>query len=192
MRPEDQPPRVGPRAVVVGAPCAGKSTLAQSLATKLGAPHVELDALHWEPGWHPAERTAFRSRVEAATRGSRWVVDGNYRETHDIVWPRATDVVWLDASLPTVLWRVLRRSWRRWRSRQLLWETNRDSFWKHLRPTDESLLWWALTTHRRRRREYARAASGATYPHLRWTRLRSGKDIARWLKSVEPDEASVT
>ena len=39
------------RIVVVGTSGVGKTTLAKDIAAALAIPHVELDALHWDPGW---------------------------------------------------------------------------------------------------------------------------------------------
>jgi len=41
------------RVVVIGCSGSGKSTLARELASTLHTSHVELDALHWGPGWQP-------------------------------------------------------------------------------------------------------------------------------------------
>jgi adenylate kinase family enzyme len=41
------------RVVVIGTSCVGKTTFARSLAHVLSCPHVELDALHWQPNWTP-------------------------------------------------------------------------------------------------------------------------------------------
>jgi ethanolamine utilization protein EutP (predicted NTPase) len=51
------------RIVVVGSTGSGKSTLAQQLAERMNAPHIELDALHWEPNWTPAAPEVFMQRV---------------------------------------------------------------------------------------------------------------------------------
>ncbi len=40
---------LGQRIVVVGTTGSGKTTLAAQLALIAGCPHIELDALHWEP-----------------------------------------------------------------------------------------------------------------------------------------------
>ena len=73
------------RVVVVGSTGSGKSTLAGELARRLGAPHVELDALYWDPGWTPAPRPVLMERADAAMPlDGRWVVDGNYRSMRDI------------------------------------------------------------------------------------------------------------
>ena len=42
--------------------------------------------------------------------GNRWELSGRYG---DIVWPRADTVVWLNYSLPLILWRLTRRTFRR-------------------------------------------------------------------------------
>ena len=47
------------RVVVVGTSVSGKTTLARSLAGKLGVPHVELDSLYWEADWRTASPDVF-------------------------------------------------------------------------------------------------------------------------------------
>ncbi|HEX5414033.1 MAG TPA: AAA family ATPase, partial [Chloroflexota bacterium] len=66
------------RLVVVGITGSGKTTLASTLAARLGYPHVELDALYWDSNWTPAPREVFRARVAAAIATDHWVADGNY------------------------------------------------------------------------------------------------------------------
>ena len=41
----------GSRIAVIGNSGSGKSTLARTLSARLGIPHIELDALNWQPGW---------------------------------------------------------------------------------------------------------------------------------------------
>src|SRR5205809_1832315 len=94
------PERLPRRVVVVGTTGSGKTTLAGRLAQRLGVPHVELDALHWEANWVEAGDEVFRERAARALTGSAWVVDGNYSKVRDIVWGRADMVVWLDYPLP--------------------------------------------------------------------------------------------
>src|SRR5512146_1557183 len=94
----------GPRIAVVGVTGCGKTTTAARLARILVAPHIELDALHWQPGWAMVEHEAFRQRVAEVLDPPTWITDGNYRKARDLIWARATTLVWLDYALPVILW----------------------------------------------------------------------------------------
>lgn len=167
--------------VVIGPSGSGKSTLALTLAEALGLRYVELDALNWEPNWTPADPASFRQRVQAAVHEDGWVVAGNYSITRDLIWPRATTVIWLDFALPLLLRRIWVRSWRRWRSRELLWGTNRENFWKHFQPRDESLFWYTTRYYRRKRRNDVAAMAAEEFRHIHWIRLRNPGELERWL-----------
>ncbi|MFB3098236.1 MAG: AAA family ATPase, partial [Dehalococcoidia bacterium] len=84
------------RIVVVGSSCSGKTTLANSLSEKLGYSHIELDAIHWLPDWVPRPVEEFRKLTSVVIGEESWVVDGNYSSVRDLVWPRATTLVWLN------------------------------------------------------------------------------------------------
>jgi adenylate kinase family enzyme len=100
--------------VVVGGPGSGKSTVAAALAERLGARHVELDELWWDPGWTPAGREKLRQRLSYRLAADRWVVDGNYiDEVADLAWPGADAIVWLDLPRRVAIRRAVLRSTRR-------------------------------------------------------------------------------
>ena len=184
---------IGRRIIVIGSSNAGKSTLAQRLAARLGAPFIELDALHWEPGWVEAEREVFRERVRRAITPASWVMAGNYiSRQQDVSWPVADTVVWLDLGLPTLLRRVVVRSWRRWRSRELLWGTNREVFWEHLMlwDTEKSLIAYTIRTHRAQRRRFEASMRDPRWSHLTFIRLRSVEAIDRWLDGLPAQPAT--
>ena len=179
---------VGRRVIIVGSSGAGKSTLGEQLATRLGVPFIELDALHWEPGWVEAEREVFRERVRQATEPDAWVMVGNYtRRQMDVSWPRADTVIWLDLPLPLILRRVSRRIWQRWRTQEDLWGTsNREAFREHLMfwNPDKSLITYTITTHRRRQRTFEAATTDPAYAHLRIIRLRSPNEVEHLLTNI--------
>lgn len=52
------------RALVIGSPGAGKSTLAHALAERSRLPLFHMDKLHWLPGWIE------RDRAEALPRAA--------------------------------------------------------------------------------------------------------------------------
>ncbi len=177
----------GRRVIITGSTGSGKSRLGAELAERLGVPFVELDALFWEPEWTPAEDELFRERVCAATRGDAWVVTGNYfGRTRDLTWPRAETVVYLDFPLALIWWRVVRRSWRRWRSKELLWGTNYERFWTHFTDRERSLLVWAWTTRRTLATRWLSVTTDPSYMGTRFVRLRSPGEASAWLDAVAP------
>jgi adenylate kinase family enzyme len=158
------------RVVVTGLSGAGKSTLARALAAGLGVPHVELDALHWEPGWTPAAPETFVARVSAATEGGAWVADGHYGGVRAMLWARATHLVWLDYERLPIMARVIRRTALRVAARQVLWNGNRESWHSLLDPGHP--IRWAWRHWRGRRAAIEALLAGGDYPGLRVIRLR--------------------
>lgn len=177
-------PSTGRRIVIVGPTCSGKSTLAATLAERLDMPFVELDALFWQRDWVESDDETFRAKLEQATAGTGWVTAGGYRRVSEhVTWPRAETMIWLDFRLPLVLRRVLKRSWRRWRDKELLWGTNYERFWTQLYHRD-SLLHYAIKTHRMHRRWWLGMMTDPQWAHLDFVRLRSPRETERWLASV--------
>lgn len=181
----------GTRIHVTGNSCSGKSTLARRLADLLNAPCVELDALNWLPGWvglNQSDPAELERRMSEATSGERWVVAGSYMSFSErVFWPRLETVVWLDISMLRLLWRVLERSWHRWRTRELLWGTNYERFWDQLKlwRRNESLIYWIVTQHRRKRRDMQARMSNPRWAHITFVRLRSPAAVERFVRRVE-------
>ncbi|HZU13298.1 MAG TPA: AAA family ATPase [Chloroflexota bacterium] len=173
------------RVVVVGTSGSGKTTLARNLACRLGVPHVEMDALHWEPNWQMASIPVFRERVSAALASDSWVTDGNYSKVRDIVWSRADTVVFLDYGFPLVMRRLFWRTVRRAVRGEELWNGNRESLAEAFFSRD-SILLWALQTYRKNRRRYAELFQQPEYRHLRIVHLHSPREAERWLDGILP------
>lgn len=170
------------RVSVVGGSCSGKTTFAKRLATILGAPCVEIDALNWEPNWTVAAPDVLRERVDAATAGPAWVVDGSYGAVRDIVWARADTVVWLDIPVWRVLPRLFVRTVRRVRTGEELWNGNRETFRGAFLSRD-SLFLWVLKTQRGRARLYLGQLARPEFAHLTVHRFRDPADAERWLEA---------
>jgi adenylate kinase family enzyme len=169
------------RVVVVGACGAGKTTVARALASRLRAPFVELDALHHGPAW--SVRPTFVEDVDVATRGPRWVADGNYSAVRQMLWSRADTVVWLDLPLWLVEYQVVRRSLVRWLARTELWNGNRE-----LGPLDwfdpEHPIRWAWKRHPEYRVEYAALFRDPSLSSVSRVRLRSRAEVRRLLSEA--------
>ena len=170
------------RVVVVGSSCAGKTTYARRLGEILGQSHIELDSLNWLPNWVQRPTEEFRSLVAEVVSGDSWIVDGNYGKARDIVWSRATCVVWLNYSFPTVMTRALRRTMRRTLTGEELYSGNKESLRMAFLDRD-SLLLWIITTFRRRRRDLARLRSNQTFPQLQWFEFPTPKLAEQFLQS---------
>jgi len=179
----------GRRFAVVGTSGSGKTTVASQIARRLGIAHVELDALHWGPGWTEAPLDVFRERVAQALACDGWAVDGNYSKVRDFIWSRADTVVWLDYALPVIMGQLVGRTLRRIVTREELWGGNRESLSKSLF-SRESILLWALQTYRRRREEYSDLLSRSEYVHLAVVHLRSPQDTRAWLSNLTAPRAS--
>lgn len=181
---------IGQRIHIIGNSCSGKSTLGIRLAQTLDVPFVELDALNWEPGWVGLNGTnpeEFERRIQHATQGDGWVVAGSYSGfSQRVFWHRLETVIWLDLPLPQLVWKMLVRSWKRWRSQELLWGTNREQFWPQLMVwrKDESLLWWIVTQHQKKRRRLLAWSANSRWQHIRFVRLRSYEEVELYLKGV--------
>jgi len=170
------------RVSVVGTSGSGKSTLARELAGILGVPHLELDAVHHQPGWAPLPTDEFRRIVAARAAAGGWVIDGNYGRVRDLVWARADTVVWLDLPKRTVMRQVVWRTLRRVALRRELWNGNRER-WRNFLTwnPEQSVISWAWHKHAPDHAKYAAAAASPASAHLRFIRLTSRRDVARFL-----------
>jgi len=177
---------VSRRIVIAGVSGNGKTTLGRRLALKLGVPFTELDALMHQPGWVPAETETFRLEVEAVMDASDgWVLDGMYQQQlGDLVLRRADTLIWLDQPLPLVLGRLVRRVVTDIVTKRDLFNGNRQT-WRFAFFTRDSLIGFAIKSHFKRRREWP-AAIGAP-PNLEIVRLRSPREVERWLECQAPD-----
>ncbi len=173
----------GKRIVVLGNSGSGKTTLAQAISGRLGCPHTELDALHWEEGWKEAPIDLFRERVQRVISGESWVIDGNYAKVRPMIWAAADTVIWLDYPLPLILWRLLRRSLRRTLLREELWNGNRETIRGQFF-SRESLFLWVLKSHGRKRREYPVMFARPENAHLTFLRFNSPRQVEQWLKEI--------
>ncbi len=138
--------------VIASASGNGKTTVGVELARRLGVPFVELDALVHGPDWRETPDDELRRLLEPVLAGDGWVIDGGYwGKIGDLVIGQADVIVWLD--LPVRVWlpRLLRRTVRRIRGHEAMWNGNRESVRGALWGRD-ALIPYALRAHYRHRR----------------------------------------
>ncbi len=172
---------------VVGSSGSGKSTTAAAIARTLDIPCLELDAVHWLPGWEERDAEEFRKIVLEFATQPRWVIDGNYSgRLGDRIDHLVDSYVWLDLPRWRVTAAVLGRTIRRSVTGEVLWSGNRERLSSLLkRNPAENIVVWAWTQHRRQRErcDGLRRAGNQC-----WTRLRSRREVNRFLESLGPTE----
>ena len=138
------------RVSVVGTSCSGKTTFAENLARILNVKHIELDALSWLPDWVERPKDEFLNLAEKAADDEAWVFDGNYSLTREMVWGRATAIIWLNYSFPRTFYRSLNRTTRRVLSGETVCAGNRETFRQSFMSRDSILLWVLASYHEKR------------------------------------------
>lgn len=94
------------RILVTGNAGAGKTSIAQLLATHTGLPHVGLDQIVWRPGWVRTPIEERRREEQAVADAPSWIVDGV-----SLMLMRAADtVIFLDYPRYVCFWRALWRN----------------------------------------------------------------------------------
>jgi adenylate kinase family enzyme len=168
-------------AIVASAAGSGATTVGRQIAERLGVPFHELDALHWKPGWEESTPEELRAALEPLVAAGGWVIDGSYQgKIGQLVIGSADVVVWLDLPPRTWLPRLVRRTIRRARTGEELWNGNRESLRQAFLSRD-SLILFTLRHFRARRRTYPERF--ASYDVVR---LRSQREIDAFLRTVEP------
>lgn len=137
------------RVLVVGTSGSGKSTLAAQIAEKLSLPFHATDPFYWSSGWVPVSNDQVEARLAEVLATDAWVMDGNFEQQWQAVWPRADCVVWLDYSLARVVWQVTQRNLTWWVGRQEAWSGGRMTLGRAL-----SGIRHAVRTHAAKRGRY--------------------------------------
>ncbi|MEI8021800.1 MAG: hypothetical protein WCH39_26555 [Schlesneria sp.] len=168
------------RYIVVGTSGSGKTTFARQLALSLSIPHIELDEHYWGQNWTPRPANEFLQSVEEIAQGHSWVIDGNYSAMRNVLWPRATHIIWLNFGRWVVFPRVIRRTLKRTLLRQKLWHGNRETIRQSFFSQDSVLL-WSFSTFSKNQRQYNALRQAPEYGHLSWLELRNPTEAQTFL-----------
>jgi len=177
LGPDDPLPARPRRVAIAGVTGSGKTTLAGRIAQALDVPHVEIDGLHWGPGWTPREE--FLDDVRALAAWDRWVTEWQYRAARPIVLKRVDLMVWLDLPYRRTLAQLVRRTLLRRVRREQLWHGNVEPPLRTMLSDSDHILRWSWRTRRR----YAGlpAQIEAARPGLPVVRLTSRPEVDRWV-----------
>ncbi|TDR32304.1 shikimate kinase [Hydromonas duriensis] len=171
------------RVVVIGNSCAGKTTFANELAHQLGCSMIDLDELFWDKNWTPKTTKDFIQLTAQAVSDQEWIVAGDFSIVRNIIWSRATLIIWLDYSFSVIIWRSLRRTFRRLLTQESLWHGNHESF-KRVFLSRDSILLWVIRTFKQNRLKYSTLQQQNEYSHLKWATLQQPQEASIILKTL--------
>ncbi|MBN2047321.1 MAG: hypothetical protein JW750_05725 [Anaerolineaceae bacterium] len=174
------------RVVVVGTTGSGKTTFSKRLAERIGAPHIELDRVHFLPGWESKPWDVIRAEVAAATEGERWVVDGNYSRIRDLLWGRADTVIWLNYPLHIAFARVFKRTMERVISGYEAFDGCKETFKSQFLSKD-SLLVWFFQTFWKHKKHYPVEFAKPEFAHLMKIAFEHPREAKAFLRALDEE-----
>ncbi len=172
------------RIAIVGTSGSGKSTLARKICDILECDHIEMDAYFWQPNWVEIDEKVFVESIDEACSRKTWVACGNYSNTRDLVWEKATHLIWIKLPFIVVMWQLFKRTMKNIIKKQPIAGGNIETF-KQQFFSKKSIFLWAINTHNRRARVYKTLLEEGPYGHLKISILRSNRQVRKWLKELE-------
>ncbi len=137
------------RVLCFGATGSGKSTLARALGEALELPVILIDDVCWDPGWVQPPREELDARVLPLLDRERYVIDSVYGSQNAAALARVDAIVGLDYPRATSLARLVRRTWRRIRTREPVCNGNVETLRRAL--SSDSIIAWHFRSWRSKR-----------------------------------------
>ena len=102
------------KVVIFGNSGAGKSTMAQEIATHENLAHLDLDTIAWETG-DPPQRTPLEkagAAIDAFMSANRgWAIEGCYADLIELVLPQSPEIIFLDLPVEECIANARARPW---------------------------------------------------------------------------------
>ena len=172
---------------ILGPAGAGKSWLARELAVALELPVDHLDRLYWTPGWVPTPEQEWEALQRREVERESWIADGLQEGRIGLPhhWLDAADtIVFIDASLLSSVWRVVRRRLGSQAGPEMPADCKPAPFYRAF-PKFLRLLW----LYRRTVRDDILAELERRQHRQRVAVLRSGEDVRSFLAGVKSQSA---
>jgi adenylate kinase family enzyme len=97
------------RILIIGGNGCGKTTLAQTLASKLGLPLIHLDMLYWRDNWVNAPKDEFDYLLLKELSKPKWIIDGNMNRTIPLRLKYCDTVIYMDFSRTICVYGAIKR-----------------------------------------------------------------------------------
>ncbi|MBU4501999.1 MAG: AAA family ATPase [Nanoarchaeota archaeon] len=108
------------RIYVLGTCGSGKSYLARELSEILGIKHYDLDDIFWERKFGKKRDKKERLKLfRKLCNKKKWIVEGAYSVWIDYGIKKSDLVIVLDTKIPVSLWRIIKRTIKREKSKKL-------------------------------------------------------------------------
>lgn len=171
------------RIAVIGNGGGGKSTLARALGRHLGIPVHEVDEVQWLAGWRRAPLDEVARVLDAWAAKEAWIIDGfGPSPVIDRRMERADTIVYVDFPLRIHLW---------WAAKRQIVSLLRRRAWAGQSAAPPTLLLFRTLRRVHAMRSDLLELVMKRGRSAKLVRLRSSREMARWLGEVTRAAAEV-
>ncbi len=161
---------------IIGIPSAGKTTLANDISRLLGVPCHDLDSLIFvDERWSLRPISDRDAMVARILEEPSFVTEGGFLGWTDGLLSAADHIVWLDPPLVVLIWRHVRRHWRK----SVVAALTPTVSGAHVSPTGWG--WSSQVRPHQTRTGIKRALRPWTFKVYRVTRGIAAADVIKWL-----------
>ncbi len=166
----------GKKILIVGTSCTGKTTFGKSISEKSNIPYFDLDDFYWLPNWVEKADDVFLEDIKnEILSNDKWIVGGGYTSlVKELLWTKADTIIWLDYSLPLILSRFFKRTFRRIVYKEACCNGNYETFYSSFIAKD-NLFFWILRHYKSRKRKFNVWKAGE-FKGKNWVVLKSPSD----------------
>jgi len=98
------------RVFIIGTMGSGKTTLAKSIANKLGIKHNSLDDIYWTRKYTKKRSPEKRERlVKKIIKNKKWVIEGVFQSWVGEIAKKADLIIWLNLHPRRLTWNIIKR-----------------------------------------------------------------------------------
>jgi adenylate kinase family enzyme len=167
------------RIAVIGAPGAGKSTLALRLGELLDLAAYHLDRLFWRPNWVRTPREEWEAVQQELVQQDSWIIDGNYGNTLRIRAEAADTIIDLDFPRLLCLMRVVRRTLSNSPRPDMTDGCDEKLDWEYLK-----FLWYVWTFPQRERPGMERVLNSIDTQNKQLFSFSSPQQVENWISTL--------